>query len=50
MERGGAGYVQGGRVPRDASVGSSKQQGPSLPNSESSEGVNEIRVGAVTYD
>jgi hypothetical protein len=38
-------------VPRDASVGSSKQQGPSLPNSKSSgssERVNEVRVGAVT--
>jgi hypothetical protein len=48
MEGGGAGYVQGGRVPGDASLGSSKQQGPSLPNSESSERVNEIRVGTVT--
>jgi hypothetical protein len=48
MEEGGAGYVQGGRVPRDASVGSSKQQGPSLPNSKSSKRVNEVRVGALT--
>jgi hypothetical protein len=48
MEGEGAGYVQGGRVPRDASVGSSKQQGPSLPNSESSKRVNEVRIGAVT--
>jgi hypothetical protein len=48
MEEGGAGYVQGSRVPRDASVGSSKQQGPSLPNSESSKRMNEVRVGDVT--
>jgi hypothetical protein len=48
MKRGGAGYIQGGRVPRDASVGSSRQQGPSVPSSESSERVNEVKVGAVT--
>ena len=48
MEGGGAGYIQGGRVPRDASVGSSKQQGPSVQSSESSEKVNEVRVSAVT--
>jgi hypothetical protein len=38
-------------VPRDASVGSSRQQEPSVPSSESSESsgrVNEVRVGAVT--
>jgi hypothetical protein len=35
-------------VPRDTSVGSSRQQGPSGPSSESSERVNEVRVGAVT--
>jgi hypothetical protein len=43
-----AGYIQGGRVPRDASVGSSRQQGPSVSSSESSERVDEVRVGAVT--
>jgi hypothetical protein len=48
MEGGGADYIQGGRVPRNASVGSSRQQGPSVPSSESSERVNEVRVGAVT--
>jgi hypothetical protein len=35
-------------VPRDASIGSSRQQGPSVPSSESSERVDEVRVGAVT--
>jgi hypothetical protein len=35
-------------VPRDASVGSSRQQGRSAPSSESSERVDEVRVGAVT--
>jgi hypothetical protein len=48
MEGGEAGYIQGCRVLRDASVGSSRQQGPSVPSSESSERVNEVRVGAVT--
>jgi hypothetical protein len=48
MEGGGASYIQGGRVPRDASIGSSRQQGPSVPSSETSERVNEVRVGAVT--
>jgi hypothetical protein len=43
-----AGYIQGGRVPRDPSVGSSRQQGPSVPSSESSVRVDEVRVGAVT--
>jgi hypothetical protein len=43
-----AGYIQGGRVPRNASVGSSRQQGSSVPSSESSGRVNEVRVGAVT--
>jgi hypothetical protein len=32
-------------VPRDASVGSRRQQGPSVPSSER---MNEVRVGAVT--
>jgi hypothetical protein len=48
MEGGGTGYVPDSRVSRNASVGSSKQQGSSLPNSESSKRMNEIRVGAVT--
>jgi hypothetical protein len=48
MEGGGASYIQHGRVPRDASVGSSRKQGLSVPSSESSERVNEVRVGAVT--
>jgi hypothetical protein len=51
IEGGGAGYIQDGRVLRDAGIGSSRQQGPivlSSESSESSERVNEVRVGAVT--
>jgi hypothetical protein len=48
IEGGEAGYIQSGRVLRDASVGSSRQQGPSVPSSKSSERVNKVRVSAVT--
>jgi hypothetical protein len=45
-----AGYIQGGRVPRDASVGSTRRQGPSVSSSERVYDIRVDRVSTTAYE